>query len=140
MSETKTYTGGCHCQENRYEVTMPTLDDENNKVVSCNCSICNTNGYLLAFTDASQLTWEKGGFENMKKYNFNTNNFHHYFCPNCGVSVGVVGAMGGVEKVGINVSESELSKISSKHEFKVRTIDGVDVNALHVRFYDGRST
>jgi hypothetical protein len=43
MPETRTYTGGCHCGNVRYAVTM-----ELGEVLKCNCSICSKTGSLLA--------------------------------------------------------------------------------------------
>jgi hypothetical protein len=109
MSESKTYTGGCHCKANRFSATYsPPLSDENNKVIQCNCSICNANGYLLAFSSLDDVKWENGGLDNMKKYNFKTGNFSHYFCTNCGTSVCVTGQMGGPMMMGLNVSNRRL--------------------------------
>jgi hypothetical protein len=105
MTDSKAYTGGCHCKQNRYEVTFSyPLDNENNKVVNCNCSICSTNGYLLAFTNLSDVKWEHGGIDNLKQYNFGKGMLNHFFCTNCGTSVGATGSMGGAEQIGINVS------------------------------------
>jgi hypothetical protein len=113
MSDSKTYTGGCHCKQNRFEVTLsPPLDNENNKIISCNCSICSSNAYLLAFSDIPGVKWEHGGLDNMKQYNFGTGQFNHFFCTNCGTSVCVSGALGGLEQIGMNVSTK--SKVTFK--------------------------
>ena len=48
MAEPKTYTGGCHCGEVRFEVTA-----DLSKVVTCNCSICQKRGALWSFVPAS---------------------------------------------------------------------------------------
>ena len=44
MAMMRTYTGGCHCGQVRYEVTTDLA-----AVVSCNCSICTKRGLLLNF-------------------------------------------------------------------------------------------
>jgi hypothetical protein len=51
----KTYTGGCHCGNVRYEVQT-----DLNQVISCNCSLCSKRGYILAFVPATQFTLQKG--------------------------------------------------------------------------------
>ena len=51
MTETKKYTGSCHCGSVRFEVTTGL---EN--VMSCNCSICSRSGYLLSFVPVEQFT------------------------------------------------------------------------------------
>ena len=39
-----TYPASCHCGKSRFTVTIPSLDTI--MVTSCNCSICQINGYL----------------------------------------------------------------------------------------------
>jgi len=118
----KTYQGGCHCQRNRYVATLSPPLEDGHALINCNCSICNTNGYLLAFVDDKPETfkWEKGGFEDgLKAYTFNKKTLTHWFCPECGTSI--AGAAGG--KVGINI----------------RTVDDVDVDKLTLKKYDGKN-
>jgi len=50
MAEKKTYTGGCHCGEVRFEVTA-----DLSSVVSCNCSICQKRGALWVFVAPGKL-------------------------------------------------------------------------------------
>jgi hypothetical protein len=57
----QTYTGGCHCQANRYSVVLSPPLDKKHTVITCNCSICEINGYMLAFTDPDKITWTEGG-------------------------------------------------------------------------------
>jgi hypothetical protein len=44
MADTKTYTGGCHCGEVRFEVNA-----DLSGVIACNCSICQKSGVLWVF-------------------------------------------------------------------------------------------
>ena len=44
MAERLTHGGGCHCGAVRFEV-----DAVVDEVISCNCSICQKRGSLLAF-------------------------------------------------------------------------------------------
>ena len=55
MPEPKTYTGGCHCGEVRFEVT-PDISN----VVSCNCSICQKRGALWSFVPAGNFGLRAG--------------------------------------------------------------------------------
>ena len=107
-----TYTGGCHCKANRYSITVSPPLDDGHRVISCNCSICSTNGYLLVFVDEVTITWEKGGMDQLKGYKFGKGKLNHFFCPECGTSVGAQGELGGVKKTGLNVSLSFLSMCS----------------------------
>jgi hypothetical protein len=102
----KTYQGGCHCKANLYEIELSPSIEEKHTVIKCNCSICSTNGYLLAFAEPDKVKWSSGGLDTDKltKYNFNKGVISHYFCPKCGTSVAVDGALVGVYKVGVNVS------------------------------------
>ena len=44
MSDTKTYTGGCHCGMVRFECTTDLA-----MVTACNCSICTKKGLHFTF-------------------------------------------------------------------------------------------
>lgn len=118
MAELKTYTGSCHCGDVRFEVRA-----DLSHVISCNCSICSRAGYLLAFVPAEQFELLAG--ENAQTdYQFHTKNIHHLFCTRCGVrSFGRGTGPGGKAMYAINV----------------RTLDGVDLDALSVHKVDGRS-
>jgi hypothetical protein len=69
-------------------------------VLSCNCSICDRNGYLLTFVPVKDVTWTKGGVENLTVYEFNKKAFQHCFCPVCGTSIIAKGG----DTMGLNVS------------------------------------
>jgi hypothetical protein len=45
MSETKTYSGSCHCGKVRFEATA-----EISRASACNCSICGTMHHLFCST------------------------------------------------------------------------------------------
>jgi len=55
MAEKKTYTGGCHCGEVRFEVTA-----DLSSVVSCNCSICQKRGALWVFVALESFALRAG--------------------------------------------------------------------------------
>ena len=118
MSDTKTYTGSCHCGAVSYEA-----DADLSRIISCNCSICRKRGLLLAFIaeDAFRL---KGGEDTLTDYTFNKGAVHHLFCSKCGVgSFGRGTRPDGVKTVAINV----------------RCLDGVDLETLNIRKFDGAS-
>ncbi|WP_072377561.1 GFA family protein [Hyphomicrobium sp. NDB2Meth4] len=118
MSESATYTGGCHCGAVRYEVEM-SLDG----VISCNCSICRKRGALLAFAPAEKFTL-RSGEDRLTDYLFNHKVIHHLFCATCGVGSFARGRQpDGAEMVAVNV----------------RCLDGVDLDTLNVRKFDGAS-
>ncbi|MFO0745491.1 MAG: GFA family protein [Myxococcota bacterium] len=118
MGEVKTYTGGCHCGKVRFEVDLA-LDG----VASCNCSICSKRGWLLAFTPAEHFRLLSGA-DAVTVYQFNRHIVRHQFCATCGTAAfGDGKGPNGVSMVSINA----------------RCLDDVDLSALPVKHYDGRS-
>jgi hypothetical protein len=118
MAMRRTYTGGCHCGQVRYEVTT-----DLSSVVACNCSICVKRGLLWNFVtpDCFKLRAGEGDLED---YQFNQKIIHHYFCRCCGVESFAQGvAPSGEDMVAINV----------------RCLDDVDVASLKPTPFDGRS-
>ena len=118
MTETQTYTGGCHCGKVRFEVQADV-----SHVTDCNCSICSKSGALLAFVPKAQFKLLSGG-DDLSEYQFGKKHVHHRFCTSCGIRPFGHGAgpQGG-EMYAINV----------------RCLDGVDVTKLEVKHYDGKS-
>jgi hypothetical protein len=118
MAVRRTYTGGCHCGEVRYEATTDLA-----AVMSCNCSICSKVGGLWTFMSPDQFAL-RSGEDCLTEYRFNKRAVQHLFCSVCGVESFVRGKMpDGTEVVGINV----------------RCLDGVDIPALAVKPFDGKS-
>ncbi|RZA01739.1 MAG: GFA family protein [Moraxellaceae bacterium] len=92
------YSGSCHCGAVKYEVDM-TIDN----VMSCNCSICNRKGHLLAFTPAATFKLLQGD-DALNDYQFGKKSIHHLFCKTCGVSSFARGSMpDGAAMCAINV-------------------------------------
>jgi hypothetical protein len=118
MTEARNYSGGCHCGEIRYDVTADLAS-----VVACNCSICQKRGALWTFVPPEHFAL-RAGAEDLRDYQFGKRTIHHFFCPHCGVgsfSRGI--APDGREMVAVNV----------------RCLDDVDIGALTVTPFDGRS-
>ncbi len=113
---TQTYHGSCHCGA----VTF-TVDLDLAQATRCNCSICTKLGWLGALTKPAafqRLTGEPTA------YPWRTQASRRHFCPTCGTQcygTGNVPELGG-EFVSINV----------------RCLDGVEVDALPVIYWDGR--
>lgn len=113
-----THKGSCHCGKVKYEVEM-----DLGKVISCNCSICQKKGTLLAFAPAANFKLLQGE-NNLTDYQFNKHVIHHLFCSTCGVTSFSRGkSPAGQEMCAINV----------------RCLDGVQIEELDVIHYDGRS-
>jgi hypothetical protein len=115
VAELQTYSGGCHCGRIRYQVTT-TLEP----VLSCNCSICQKRGALWIYVTPDQFKLVSGQDE-LSDYRFHKKAIHHLFCRNCGISSFARGR--GSEGIGINV----------------RCLDGVEIEALTLTPFDGRS-
>ena len=117
MSET--HQGGCHCGKVRYQVDL----DLSQPVISCNCSICSRSGTLLAFVPAERFRLLSGEGE-LTDYQFNHHVISHLFCATCGIKSFARGKMpDGTPMAAINA----------------RCLDGVDIGALTVQQYDGKS-
>jgi hypothetical protein len=118
MPDAKTYTGSCHCGEVRYEVTTDLTP-----VISCNCSICAKSGILWAFVPPQNFTLLKGG-DRLVDYQFHKHAIHHLHCSRCGIESFARGdGPQGEEAIALNV----------------RCLDGVDIAALKLTPFDGRS-
>ena len=113
-----TYKGGCHCGRIAFEV-----DGNIDRVLQCNCSICTKRGYLLWFVPRAQLHLATPEAD-LATYTFNTGRIKHHFCERCGCAPFGVGAdKSGAATAAINV----------------RCLEGIDLAALSVTPFDGRS-
>jgi hypothetical protein len=115
----QTYAGGCQCGKVRYEVAL-----ELGPVVACNCSRCGRIGSLFAFVPAEDFKLLSGEAD-LTDYQFNKRAIHHLFCATCGIESFARGKRpnDGADVVAINA----------------RCLDGVDVDSLTVKKFDGRS-
>jgi hypothetical protein len=118
MAEAKTYQGACHYGAVAYSVELDLAT-----TLKCNCSICTKLGAVWAFAPRSSFTL-KSGARKQGDYQFGKKALHHRFCTACGVESYAEGAMpDGTPTVGINL----------------RCVDGVDVDKLSPKPWDGRS-
>lgn len=112
------YQGSCHCGKVKFEA-----EGEIKSGLACNCSMCRRRGSLLWFiprTSMQLLTSE----EDAATYLFNKHAIRHHFCPTCGIHThGEATAPSGEAMSAINL----------------RVIDGIDLDAIPVTHYDGRS-
>lgn len=118
MSTAKTWTGGCHCGQVRYEVTS-----ELTPVISCNCSICLKSGTLLAFLPASRFKLLTGE-ASLSDYQFNKKIIHHLFCKSCGVR---------------SFSRGKGPDGSDMVAINVRCLDDIDLSKITPVPYDGKN-
>lgn len=114
----QTYTGGCHCGQVRFEVTM-----ELTGAMECNCSYCSKRGFLLTFVLPEQFKLLSGE-EAQSEYQFNRKTIHHLFCKTCGVQ---------------SFGRGQNSEGKTMYAINVRCLDEVDLSALKITQIDGKS-
>ena len=112
------YQGACHCGAVAYSVELDLAG-----ALKCNCSICSKLGAVWAFAPKAKFTLRSGAAQ-QGDYQFAKKALHHRFCSRCGIESYAEGtAPDGTPSVGVNL----------------RCLDGVDVDKLSPRQYDGRS-
>lgn len=110
--------GSCHCGNIAFEV-----DGKPDKALSCNCSICQRKGSLLWFVPRDRLrllTPEA----NASTYTFNKHAVKHRFCPTCGIHP---------------YGEATDPKGNRMAAVNIRCLEGIDLDAVPVAKFDGRS-
>jgi len=113
-----TNVGSCHCGRVRFEV-----DGDIDSALSCNCSICQRKGSLLWFAPRAAmrlLTPE----EDASTYLFNKHQIKHRFCAVCGISP---------------YAEAKSPAGDDMAAINIRCIEGIDLQAVPVKLYDGRA-
>ena len=112
------YKGSCHCGSVAFEV-----EGTIQGVISCNCSICQRKGSLLWFVPRDKLkvlTPEK----NAATYQFNKHVIDHRFCTRCGIHP---------------YAEGKDPKGNRMGAVNIRCLEGIDLAAIPVTPFDGRS-
>lgn len=79
-----TYPASCHCGKSRFTITIPSLDTIT--VTSCNCSICQINGYLNVYPLRKNVSFQSP-YEELGSYAFASQTLVHKFCRTCGTSL-----------------------------------------------------
>src|SRR5256885_6394123 len=114
----RTYSGGCHCGDVRFEVD---IDFEETGVVDCNCSICTKKGFLHAIVPPSQFRLLTST-DALTTYTFNTGVAKHTFCKRCGMH-------------SFYTPRSHPDHV----DVNVRCLDGVDVASMKIDRFDGKN-
>jgi hypothetical protein len=142
--EFTSYDANCHCGAVTFTVKVPSLKDH--KVMSCNCSLCTRNGYLMIYPHRKDIIFHSG-YDNLTSYLVLSKNVHK-FCKTCGSSV--IGESIGNDLqddcVAINVSDQSPPVIFQTFLVltvdvggQVRMIKNIDVDGLKLQYYDGRA-
>jgi len=112
------YRGSCHCGRIAFEV-----EGDLTEAMDCNCSICSRKGALMWFVPRDRLRLLTPEAE-MATYTFNKHVIKHRFCPTCGMH-----PFG----EGVDVNGNRIAAVN------LRCIEGLEVDAVPVTHYDGRS-
>jgi len=113
-----THQGSCHCGHIKFEV-----EGDIGAAMSCNCSMCQRKGILMWFVPRDALRLQTPD-ENASTYLFNKHVIRHRFCPTCGIhAYGEAPAPSGEPMAAINI----------------RCLEGIDLQAIPVTHFDGRS-
>ena len=113
-----THQGSCHCGKVTFEV-----DGEVDSGLACNCSICQRKGSLLWFVPRTQLQ-VTAGEDALATYTFNRHVIRHRFCPTCGIHP---------------FGEGTDPKGNAIAAINIRCLTDIDLDAVPVHHYDGRS-
>ena len=112
------YKGSCHCGKVAFEV-----EGELKGVMACNCSMCSRRGSLLWFVPRDQLRLLTSEGD-LGTYTFNKHRIKHRFCPTCGLHPFAEG------------SDPQGNRMAAVN---TRCLEGVDLAAIPVQHFDGRS-
>lgn len=112
------YKGSCHCGNIAFEV-----EGEIDGAVACNCSICSRKGWLLWFVPRDKLHLSTPDAP-LSTYTFNKHVINHYFCPTCGIHP---------------YGEGQTPQGHYMAAINIRCLEGVDLDSVPVKSFDGRS-
>jgi hypothetical protein len=112
------YQGSCHCGKVAFEV-----EGEIGGALACNCSICSRKGSLLWFVPRDKLRLRTPE-EAASTYLFNKHVIRHRFCPTCGIHP---------------YGEGTDPQGRAMAAVNLRCIEGLDLAAIPVQHFDGRS-
>lgn len=119
MGEHKTYSGACHCGAVRFELTTSPLT----RASTCNCSICARVGWVMVSVPATDFRLLSGEAA-QRDYQFGAQRMHHLFCATCGVRSFAT-------FTGANGEDMRL--------INLRCVDGIELKALQIQEFDGKS-
>ncbi len=112
------YLGSCHCGRIKFEA-----EGDIDGAMSCNCSMCQRKGSLMWFLPRESLRLLTPE-EDTDTYLFNKHRIRHIFCAHCGIHpFGEATSPAGMPMAAINI----------------RCLEGIDLGAIPVKQFDGRS-
>ncbi|KJZ76784.1 hypothetical protein HIM_03661 [Hirsutella minnesotensis 3608] len=133
----KLYTGSCHCGKLGIAVMSKPLDETySDRVVDCNCSICERNGCRWIYPPSGAVILS-GNEADMGRYSFGRHMLCKTFCKTCGVCM-TNGPNPQMPEVEDN-EENRATKnwLASYSPVNLRVLDGVDMSRLKPTQVDG---
>ncbi len=118
MANLTKHAGGCHCGAVRYEAEV-----DLGSTMTCNCSICQKRGSILAFASPDKFKLQKGEGA-QTQYNFNKNMVDHMFCKTCGI---------------LSFAHGKKPDGTEMYAVNVRTLDDIEIEKMNPKKVDGRS-
>jgi len=112
------YQGSCHCGNVAFEV-----EGDIQEALACNCSICQRKGSLLWFVPRSELKLLSQDSA-ASTYTFHKDAIKHRFCPTCGIHP---------------YAEATDPQGNAMAAINIRCLDGIELDAIAVKHFDGRS-
>lgn len=108
------YAGSCHCGALSFEV-----DGELAGLEICSCSICRRTGFIHWYVAPEQFRLI-GSDDTLATYQFGTRTAKNHFCRVCGIAP-------------YRRARSDPNKV----DVNVRCLEGVELDALQIRRFDG---
>lgn len=124
-SNSKTYTGGCHCRVITYTIRLPPSPEAS----KCNCTICHKTGRLGVNSSKSDIELlTPTSYDDIPTYKFSRGTQQHKFCSTCGIHVFIIGSYEyegkTVDNFGVNLMTVDVGQ-------------GLDLRVLKVGYWDG---
>ncbi len=112
------YKGSCHCGRISFEV-----EGKLETAMSCNCSICQRKGALMWFVPREKLNLLTPEAD-ADTYLFNKHQIRHRFCTKCGIHP---------------YGEGTDPKGNRTAAVNIRCLEGIELEQIPVKHFDGRS-
>jgi hypothetical protein len=134
----KVYYGSCHCGAVTLAAKMAPLDETyKDRVVDCNCSICQRNGCIWTYPKKEQVVLN--GWDNIADYRMGKGIMSKKFCKTCGVHISNMSAPLSQEEENALPDDTRYWYEGSKTMFplNVRVLNGFDPSPLPISRFDG---
>jgi hypothetical protein len=114
----RTYNGGCHCGDVRFECELDLADG----TTRCNCSMCTKGRFWKAIVRAGDFRLLQGE-RSLSDYQFGSHSIHHRFCRRCGIKPfgqGHMEELGGdfyaVNVACLDIGDEEMAQAPVRYE------------------------